>query len=180
MSKNFFIYSSPYTSELKELYITPYRMSRELRDSIHYMFSHPVHNATWFKVYNSLVVDTDTNEMAKVAYLLLRYYLDHPQQFGHNVENITPHVIVRMWKVFIGMHKQFRGVKFEEYMTTNMKMLKLANGSFIEILISDIKQYNMIYHYDDMVKRREGVGLRERKKSMREGSKHFEYLANLE
>jgi hypothetical protein len=46
----------------------------------------------------------------------------------------------------------------------SMKLLVLGEGKFLDIFLSDIEKGNMIMHYDEMVKERKGLGLRERRK----------------
>ena len=179
---NYFEYSLPYTSELRELYITPYRFSKELRDYINYMYLHPKHNK-YHTIYSAHHTEWISNDMAKVSYLMIRYYQDYPQRYGHNIENILPQIIVSMWKTFLSINKQLNQVTFKQYYPTSMKLLTLGKGKFLDIILNDIEKQNIIYHPDDMVKRREGVGLRERRTknlSMQEGGKQFEYLCSLE
>lgn len=178
-AKNYFEYTIPFNDELSNMYISPYRFSKELRDSAQYMFSHPVYNAKYHKLFYNLCKEFDTNDMLKRPYRQLRYYIDYPQRFGHNVENVIPHMLVSMWKTFIRLHKNLRGVEFNDYMKTNMQMVELAKGNFIDIFLSDIKNMNIIYESDDMIKPREGIGLREKRKATQEGSKYFEYLCKL-
>lgn len=175
---NYFEYSVPYLNELQQEYITPYRFSQELRNSVHYMFAHPVHNRH-FKLFVEHERKWDTNDMLKHPYLVMRHYLEHPQQFGNSVDNIIPHMIVAMWKAFMSIHRKKRGLKTSRYLPTSMGMIKLANGRFIEQFLSDIDTQNIIYSSEDMVKRREGLDLYERKK-VRTTNKHFEYLCSLE
>lgn len=178
---NLFEYPAPYLSELKEMYDTPYRFSKELRDYVQYMFEHPTGKQVNRQIFTALMREFDTNDMLKHPYYLIRYYQAHPQQFGHAMENIVPHLIVAMWKCFLGLHKHLRGQQFNKYYPADMKLLMLGKGKFLDIFLSDIANKNMVMDGDEMVKKREGVGLRERKVSaMAEGGKEFEYLCSLE
>ena len=135
--------------------------------------------------------------MLKHAYLIVRYYQQYPQRYGHSIDNIVPHAITAMWKSFLGMSKQFSKVELKKYYPASMKLLVLGKGKFLDVLLSDIDTGNIIYHSDDMIKRREGLDLRERKQSKKnkvlpwttpdsanglllEGSDEFEYLCGLE
>lgn len=177
---NYFDYSVPHASELKEYYDTPYRFSQELRDYTYYMFTHPVHNARHHNLFANLAKEWDTNDMLKRAYLIYKWYIDRPQQYGHAMDNVVPHMIVHMWKTFLGMNKYLRGQQYRKYHPASMKMLMLGKGKFLDILISDIKNSKVIMTQDDMIKQREGVDPRGRRHMTQEGSKHFEYLCSLE
>lgn len=176
---NYFDYPVPPHYELQEIYLTPYRFSDELRDYVNYMFSHPTHNKH-FRLYGNLVSEFDSNDMLKRPYLMYRYFLDNPQRFEHKLENLTPVMMAAMWQTFTSLHK-LRGVQFKKFYPASMKLLVLANSKFLDILMKDVKDHNIIYHGDDMVKERKGKTLRERSPaSMKEGSKHFEYLCSLD
>ena len=161
MQKDYFEYPTPYISELRQMYKTPYRFSQELRDFVDYMFSHP------YNKHNSLYISNhwkwDANDMIKPAYLMAKYFLDYPQQFNDRLDSIFPSMLVAMWRQFVGIHKHKRNLTFDEYKQAIMKMMKVGEGKFLDLLIEEIKQDKMIMSNDDMVKVREGVGLRERK-----------------
>ena len=158
---NYFEYTMPHKSELEELFITPYRFSKELTECTYYIYSHPKHNK-YNKLFVSLAKETDPNSMIKTPYLMVRYFLAHPQQFNHNISNIAPHIVSSMWKTFLGLNKRLRGAQFNQYYPASMRMLTLTKENFLEIILRDIANHNIIYHGDEMVKIREGVGLRER------------------
>lgn len=179
MKKIYFEYPVPYLSELRELYKTPYRFSDELRAYVDYMFTHPYNK--YNGIYYNLHQEFDSNDMLKSAYLIARYYMDHPNQFAGSIENCADEMLVKMWKCFIALHKHLRGVQFDSYMTTQMKVLTVGGGKFLDLLIDEIRNEKMIMDGDDMVKRREGKSLRERAPaSMKEGGKEFEYLCSLD
>lgn len=161
MKKDYFAYPTPFLTELREMYQTPYRFSKGLRDYVDYMFSHPYnkHNG----VYHRLHTRWDSNDMLKRAYLIAKYYLDHPQQFGNSMDNVAPAMIVYMWRGFISMHKVVRGAEFTQYYPAKMKILTIGEGRFLDMLLDEINNNKMIMSEDDMVKRRKGVGLRERR-----------------
>ena len=178
-SSELFDYEIPFASELKEMYITPYRFSDDLKNYVDYMYSHPVHNKH-FRLFASMRRPRDLNDMLQRPYLFYRYFLDYPQRFDHNAENIVPHMIVSMWKTFLALHK-LRGKQYLKYYPASMKLLTIGTNRFMDILEDDVKNHNIIYSNDDMVKTREGKTLRERNPaSLIEGSKHFEYLCGLE
>ena len=160
--KNHFEYVVPSVWELREQYIVPYRFSQELRDYVKYMFEHPQHSK-YRGIFTNLHREWDTNDMLKYAYLIIRYYRDHPQQYGHKMENVVPHILVGMWRAFLALHKQCRGEVFMQYYPMSMKLLVLGENKLLDIFLSDIESGNMIMHNDDMVKERKGVSLRGRK-----------------
>ncbi len=163
MSKvNYFEYTMPSVWELREMYIVPYRFSQELRDYVKYMFEHPVHSK-YRSMFTRLHREGDMNDMLKKAYLIIRYYKDHPQQYGNSMDNIVPHILVAMWKAFIRLHKQLRGEVFQKYYPMSMKLLVLGKGKLLDIFLSDMDAGNYIGSGDEMVIEREGVSLRGRK-----------------
>ena len=179
MKKDYFEYPLPRLYELKEMYQSPYRFSEELRTQVDYIFLHPYNK--YNKLYDKLHKEWDSNDMLKSAYLNARYFLDHPQQFAHEMDNIASTMIVCMWKAFLSLNGHLRGNKYDMYYAAKMKLIPIMQGKFYEMLLDDMDKGNIIMHNDDMVKRREGKGLREQNKaSLLEGSKHFEYLCGLE
>ena len=129
-------YPPPFNRELRELYKTPYRFSKQLQDYALYVFKHPSNQHN--KVFNKLHKPTDINDMLKPAYLLTRYYLDNPQQFGNNFFNIEPTIITRMWKTFISIHKHFRKTVFDTHLATDFKMLSIGDGRLIDLLLEEV------------------------------------------
>jgi len=178
MKRDLFQYTTPLTYELKELYPTPYRFSTDLRDHVDMLFSHPYnkHNNLF---YNSKK-EYDSNDMIKPMYLLVKYFLDNPQQYKHKLENIHAEILIRGWKVFLSLHK-FRGNTFDKYKPTDLVLLDIGGGNILDLLLNEIKFHRMIMSADSMVTSRKGLGLRESHRAgMKEGSKSFEYLCGLE
>ena len=156
-----FDYEPPYTSELQELYITPYRFSNELQAYIIYMFQHPTkfrHRET----FTRLMKPSDPNDMIKPAYLIIKDYLANPQRYGHSLNHLSTIIVSRMWKVFLALHK-LRGEKYSAVLRSDTKLNSLFEDRFLDIILSDIRTGNYIGTNDEMVKERKGVGLRERK-----------------
>ena len=144
---DYFEYNLPKKTELQELYITPYRFSKELRSFTYYIFTHPSknkHRDVFIKHFHH----SHSNEMLKHVFLKLRYFQDNPQQFGHTLENITPDILVGMWKSFLANNKYFRGAEYDKYLTTDMNMLNLINGRFLDIFLEDITNSNFEYLED--------------------------------
>ncbi len=142
-----FDYNLPKRTELQSLYITPYRFSKELRDFVLYMFQHPTKNKHR-DVFISNHSIYDLNTMLKTAYLKIRYFKDNQQQYGHSLENITADILVGMWKSFLFTNKHFRGMKTEQYMKVDMKMMSLINGRFLDIFLKDIENSNYTFAED--------------------------------
>lgn len=185
-------YLVPFNEELN----LPYRAPKKLKDMITYIFSHP----NLPKSHRQLFIDisqvgsrTLINDMAVRAIAMCRYFVENPQQFAGSMENIQFQVLRRMWvQVFNHMHKQERYPSEEiengewKYLGVKYKMLSIENG-FWDELLRVVNENDYYQTNDDMVKRREGLGLRERKNnkehnpgSLREGSIHFEYLCSLD
>ena len=142
-----FDYNLPKRTELQELYITPYRFSNELRDFVLYIFQHPQKNKHR-DIFISNHSIYDLNTMLKTAYLKIRYFKDNQQQYGHSLENITPDILVGMWKSFLYTNKQFRGMETNKYMATDMSMMSLINGRFLDIFLKDISNHNFYFQED--------------------------------
>ena len=171
MGKSYFDYTVPSVWVLREKYMVPYRFSQELRDYVEYMFTHPIH-CKYRTLFAAQMKEWDTNDMLKYPYLIIKHYLDHPQQYGHSMENVVPHILAGMWKAFLNLHKQCRGLKLDKYLPMTMKLLVLGNGKFLDIFLSDIESGNLILHQDDMKKklgRTQGMS-----------KKHLDYLSSFE
>jgi len=178
-----FAYPIPFNLELKELGLIPYRTNTQLEEKIRFIFSHPhyVHRDTFLAVSTQgskgLVKD-----MACRAVGVMRHYIANPQQYGHEVDNIHMQILVRMWKQ-VYRHKLFQRKSVTEYMAAKMRLLSIDNG-FIDELIRTCEQGDYIQSGNDMVKQREGVGLRERKKPKKRrksAAKSYEdYLCGLD
>ena len=181
MSKHF-DYPVPPLWELREMYETPYRFSKELRESCDLLWKHPKVNK-WNILYGNVRRDTDPNDMCKVAYLTVVYAMEHPAQYGGAIDNCMDVVLVRMWKNFLGLNKRLRGQVYSQYMPTPVgKMLSVARGGFLDLLITEIDEEKMHMSNDDMVKEREGIGLRECKsrKGVGYDRVQLDYLCSLE
>ena len=177
--RDYFEYPVPYLLELKEMYIVPYRFSAELQASAYYIYTHP--NFRWSKLFYNLHKKTDMNDMLKSAYLIIRYYQDHPQQFNHTLNNVVPQISVSMWKAFLSLNKHLRGNQFSQYHSMDFKRIDLFENKFLDIFLEDIRTGNYIGHNDEMVKERPNIGLRDRRSlGTHEGGKTFEYLSSLE
>lgn len=180
MKNDYFDYPLPFSRELREIYDTPYRFSDELTEYIDYLFKHPYNKNN--KIYANTRKDWDPNDMAKALYLRVKYYLDHPQQFGHAMDNIAPQCLVAMWKRFIAINKNARKTHFKKYYPTDMKLLKLVKGRLFDLILEEIATKKFYMTGEDMMKRREGMGLREKRVTQagRTQSPHVEYLCSLE
>jgi len=175
MKKNYFEYTVPPHWELKEMYIVPWKFSAELRAQVKLLFEHPKYSR-FRELFTRLARETDYNDMLKVPYCIIRYYQDHPQQFAHSMNNVVPHIIVAMWKSFLKMHKQMRNVVLTQYYAVSMQLVPLVEGRFLDIFLSDIETGNIIYHVDDTIKRRVGVGLKEKRVGMKQSE--LDYLCS--
>lgn len=172
--------------ELKELGLIPYRTNKQLEDMIWFIFTHPhyVHRDTFQEVAldgsKGLVKD-----MACKAVGVMRHFLANPQQYGHNADNIHMQILVRMWKQ-VYRHKKFQRKSVTDYMAAKMRLLSIENG-FIDELMRTCSDKDYIQSGDDMVKKRDGVGLRERREPKGrkypkgyKAKKYMNYLCSLD
>lgn len=182
-------YLVPFTRDLE----LPYRAPKKLKEMITYIFTHP----TIPKAQRELFIDvsqlgsrTLVNDMGRVAIAMTKYFVEHPNQFGGAMENIYFQIMRRMWhQVFSHMFKQNRMEHLKDdwvFLRTSMKLLAIENG-FFEELLRVVNEEDYYMTSDAMVKKRDGVGLREKRNnkqsnpaSLIEGGRYFEYLASLE
>ena len=160
MKREIFQYSTPHYYELKETYPTPYRFSKDLRDHVDMLFSHP--HQKFNKLYYNLRTEYDSNDMIKPMYLLTKHFLDYPQQYKHSLDSIHAELLIRAWKTFLKLHK-LRGETYSRHMATPLGLMDIADGKLLDMLLDEIKFHRMIMNNDSMVKVREGVGLRDRR-----------------
>ena len=146
-----FDYPVPKLTDLRKMYKTPYRFSEELQEEVDYIFRHPYN--THNELYVALRKDSDPNDMIKRAYLIVRYYLDYPQQFGNSLDNIVPHILVDMWKSFLSRNKRIRNVEFDKYLKLRLSKLLVTKDKFLDKLLEDIRKENYIKDYRDMRKK---------------------------
>jgi len=180
MTTEHFAYQVPHNVELEELNLIPYRTNSTLHRKIDYLFRHVKFE------HRKLFIDVSTNgsrqlvnDMSTKAVAITRHFIQYPQQYNHSMENIHLQILVRMWKQTF-KHCKFQEKELDKYYSTKIILLMIENG-LIEELIRTVDKEDYIQNYDDMVKKREGVSLRTNERgSMKEGSKHFEYLASLE
>lgn len=170
-----FDYTIPNMKELRELYIQPYRFSDELIKVAYYIFTHP--NFKYHKLFFNLHKQSDINDMLKRPFLMIRYYQDNPQQFGHSLNNLVPHIAVAMWKTFLALQK-FRGTQFTDYKAMNFKRIDLFENKLLDVFIEDINNKNFTYE-DENIKYREGVELRGGK-PMGYSKKQLDYYDSLD
>ena len=171
MKTELFEYPTPFKSELEEMYYPKYRVydfSTELKAVIYHIFSHP--HIKYRKEFVSSHKDWKVRDMLKPAMLLVRYYLDNPQQYANEAQNIAATVLVMMWKQFLAENKHYNKAEYRQYMPTHMKMLKINGIHFITMMVREITEKR----YTPMSK------MNNKSASLKEGTKHFEYLANLE
>lgn len=173
-----FAYPVPFTYELKELELQPYRTNPKLEEKISYLFSHPTfsYHKTFVEVSNSGSKGL-INDMAVRAVAIMRYFLLNPQQFGHKVENIQMQILIRMWRQ-VYRHKKYQRKEADKYLAVKMKLLTIENG-FIETLIETCDSGNYIQKGEDMCKKPDTKKVK-RAKGLKDGTPYFEYLCNLE
>ena len=175
-----FTYPVPTNKELEELDLVPYRTNAVLHRKIDFLFRHVSF------MHRKLFIDVSTsgsrqliNDMSTKAVAITRYFIENPQQFGNKMDNIHLQILVRMWKQTF-RHCKMQNIELDKYYATKMKLMSIDNG-LIEELIRTIDEKDYIQNGNDMVKIRNDIGLRDNHRgSLKEGSKHFEYLAGLE
>jgi hypothetical protein len=174
-----FAYPVPFGYELKQSFLQPYRTNKKLEAKIHYLFSHPtfIHRETFVEVSESgskgLVKDMSVRAVA-----IMRYFLKHPQQFAHKVDNIHMQILIRMWKQ-VHRHKKYQHKEIGKYQYTKMSLLMIENG-FIEELIRTCDEQDYIQDGEDMMKQPKKKVMPKKVKGLKDGSKYFEYLCSLE
>jgi len=174
MKKELFEYPTPKQYLLKEEYPTPYRFSKELRDHVNMLFSHP-HNQ-YHKLFYNKHREYDSNDMLKPAWRILQDFRANPQYYKHKLENIHENILKDMWSTFLSLHK-FRGNQFKSYKPMKLRWLDIGGGNLLDLLLKE----EPMMSGDDMVKKRDGLELRESHRAgMKEGSKAFEYLCQLD
>lgn len=180
-SYDHFAYPIPFSQELRELNLVPYRANKELESKINYIFSHP----SLPSKNRQLFLDVSTSgsrllvrDMSRVAISIVRYFLLYPQQFDHNLENIHLQLLVRMWKQTF-FHCKLQSRELDEYYSLKLKTLSIENN-LLEELLSSVRDKRYIQHGDDMVKRRTGKGLREHNPaSLSEDGDYFKHLVSI-
>ena len=180
MSIDHFAYPIPFNSELREMELIPYRTNTELHRKIDYLFRHVKFE------HRKLFIDVSTSgsrqlvsDMSTIAVGIIRHFILYPQKYGHKIDNIYMQILVRMWKQTF-KHCKLQERQLDKYYSTKIVLLMIENG-LMEELVRTVQKDDFIQDYDEMVTNRDGKGLRESNRaSMKEGSKHFEYLASLE
>ncbi len=177
------LYPVPTQQELREMYHPEYQawdFSPELKESIRHIFSHPFNK--YGKFYAREITDNRLKDMCKPAYLLTLYYISHSQQYQHEISNIAPIALIRMWKKFLGDKKKYEKYEFDSYMPTKMKMMKINGLHFMQMFIREIRESKaIIYDSPQMIKHRDGKSLRESHRAgLKEGGVNFEYLCRLD
>lgn len=130
-------YNVPPVYELREMYVVPYRFSDELQEFVVRMYEHPQHNQRNRELFTAMRKDTDPNDMLKGAYLIYKYYQEHPQRFGGQMNNVLIIVLARMWKTFLSLHKNLRGAVYDKYLPNSNKMLALGE-QFLDRLEAEV------------------------------------------
>ena len=160
MKQDYFSYPTPFPDELREMYHPQFRawdFSDELKQTVRALFSHPFN--TYGKWYAREVTDVRLRDMCQPAYHLVRYYLEHPQQFDHEISNIAPAALVVMWRKFTGDKMGYEKYPFEQYMPAKMKMMKINGMHFMLMFVREIEEGRMtIYDSPEYIKHRDGVG----------------------
>lgn len=150
---NHFDFPTPFTSELHDLGLVPYRANSLLKDKVNSLFTNPIN--PYYKEFIDISTNGSlqlVNDMSIRGIALTRYYLLHPQQFNNSMMNIELQILIRMWKQMF-KHYQMQSKAPIRYMQTSMKLLPIADSMFTE-LIRVVKANNYIQHGDDMVKKR--------------------------
>jgi len=179
-----FAYPTPFNLELKELGLIPYRTNSRLEEKIRWLFSHPHY------IHRDIFIDVASDgskglvkDMAIKAVGIMRHFLENPQQYGHSADNIHMQILVRMWRQ-VYRHKKFQRKNVTQYIAAKMRLLSIENG-LIEELIRTCTDKDYVQHGDDMIKKREGVGLREKRKPKKKrrkstGKNYMDYLCSLD
>ena len=145
----YFEYPVPMSQELRGMIDAPYRFSKELRDQVDYIFSHPTLNDLG-KFYAKHRRDFISNDMLKPAYRVVLYFMQNPNQFAGAIDNILDDIAVKMWKIFINF------AKLEDdnfgYKRTPMKVMKLMKGKFMDMLLDEIRNKKYVMHPNELLR----------------------------
>ena len=158
-SSEYFDFKVPQFYEIKEEFQYPYMFREEFLVEVDKVFMSPRHK--WSEVYYKQRWLSDRNEMAQVLFSYIMYAQTYSTQIGGAIDNIIPQITVTMWKRFVGINKGLRGFKPDRYYTTHIGKLESGVGRLIDLMQKIILDKDYIWHNDDMVKVREGKGLRE-------------------
>lgn len=166
-----------------DLYV-PYRAPNKLRSMIDYIYRHPTLPSTQRKLYIDVSQSGSRgliNDMAVISIAMMRYFINNQSQFGGSIENVQFQILKRMWKqTFNHMWKQGKAKEDEtNYLCLKLKVLSIDNGLWDE-LIRVVQEEDYYQTSDDMIKNKDVYNKKSNKASLKEGSKHFEYLCNLE
>ena len=144
-------YLSPFTSELKEENLIPYRTNTKLKRKIDYLFRHAKH------IYREQFISVSTSgsrylieDMSIRAVGMVRHFFLYPQQYNHKLDNIHFQIIHRMWKQLF-KHTMLQGKEPDKYYATKLKLLSIENG-LLEELIRTVEEEDYIQHSDNMIK----------------------------
>ena len=149
-----------------------YKPSEELHSLAAELFTHPYNKYNkiadrYFKEDHRLATS-----MCQVAIACVRYFYMYPQQFGGAMENIFPTILVRMHKQMI-KRMYSSSQEISSYMPAKLKLLHVGTRYFDQ-LIKDVETKNYTVHQDNLVKKRVGVGLRERRGYKEAQIKYYE------
>lgn len=171
-----FDFPVPYTRELT----LPYRTNKRLEDKIRWVFGHPTFRQCKREKFLELDRKLPTSllkDMSTRGFAMAKHFLDHPHQYGHKMDNIHLQILVRMWQQ-VYKYRMFLNEDINEYWTAEVKLIKINNG-LLEELIRSVKEDDCTWSGDDMVKVRNGIGLRDKRMPTYEGGDTFEYLCGL-
>ena len=121
MSNGYFEYPVPFADRLKEMYGSMFDFSPEIKQVVFEIFSSPKNRMR--REFAKMEM-WDTRDMLKAGWRVWQYYIDHPQQFGHNAENIVDQLIVNMVRAFISIHKKARKTLSDKYYAAHIKAAK--------------------------------------------------------
>lgn len=75
--------------------------------------------------------------MAQAAVRVLRFYLDHPQQFGNDPKNIHEYLFFISWKFFVATAKHVN--KPSKYMPVSQSMIEHYGDLYLDKLMDEIE-----------------------------------------
>jgi hypothetical protein len=88
MKNNYYEYYPPFHKDLKSMFYKVTFVGRESFQAMKHIYTDPVSNN-----FRDMFIDNQKfqtiNAMAKPAIAVYGYYINNPQQFGHNPENIV-------------------------------------------------------------------------------------------
>lgn len=135
--QDLFQYSVPYRNELKEMGYVPIKSNRKIEREVEMIFSNPLFpHRELFIAVNRTTKGTLAKRMANYAFAVVKYYMEYPQRFGNNIENIHMDLLVIMWKIIFSFTTRFEKWEIREYLKVPKRTLKISDELIEQCIIA--------------------------------------------